>query len=144
MGKTKINYIWLEMKQRCTNPKHKRYKDYGGRGITFQENWKDFEAFYNDMVSTYQEGLTLDRIDNNKGYSKDNCRWASMLKQQNNKRNSALETVNGITATRSELADMYGVPRCTFYWRLNHGMSVEEALKTPRTKKFKKRKKDLK
>lgn len=132
MGKTKINYVWLDMKARCLNPNHKRYKDYGGRGITIQKEWQDFLGFYNDMKDTYREGLTIDRIDNNKGYSKENCRWVSMVTQNNNKRNSAYETVDGITATRSELADLYGVPRCTFYWRLSKGMTVEEALKTPR------------
>ncbi len=130
MGKTKINYVWLDMKARCSNPNHKRYKDYGGRGIGFQNSWNNFESFYNDMKSTYREGLTLDRIDNEKGYSKENCRWVTVLKQNNNKRNNVYETVDGVTATRSELCDLYGVPRCTFYWRINNGMTVEEALKS--------------
>jgi len=134
MGKTKLNYVWLDMKGRCLRPTHRSYKNYGGRGITYTKDWETFEGFYADMGSTYQEGLTLDRIDNNKGYSKDNCRWTTVLIQNNNKRNSALETVDGITATRSQLSDMYGIPRCTFYWRINAGMSVEEALKTPRRK----------
>ncbi|HBV95789.1 MAG: hypothetical protein JL50_10885 [Peptococcaceae bacterium BICA1-7] len=134
MGKTKLNYVWQEMKERCSNPNHKQYKNYGGRGITFQESWKDFIEFYNDMHATYTEGLTLDRIDNNKGYSKDNCRWTTALRQSNNKRNNVYETVDGITATRSELCDLYKVPRCTFYWRISHGMTVEEALKKTTTK----------
>lgn len=133
MGKTKINYVWLDMKSRCKNPNHKRYKDYGGRGITYQPSWESFESFYNDMKETYQEGLTLDRINNDEGYSKANCRWVTMLKQNNNKRNSVFETVNGITATRSELCDLFGVPRCTFYWRINHGYTVEEAINGKRT-----------
>lgn len=128
MGKTKINYVWLEMKARCNNPKHKRYKDYGARGISYQDTWEHFEAFYNDMKEGYAEGLTLDRIDNNKGYSRDNCRWVSTLTQNNNKRNNVYETICGITATRSELCDMFKIPRCTFYWRINHGYSIEEAL----------------
>jgi len=129
MGKTKINYVWLDMKGRCNNENHKRYKDYGGRGISHDPRWEKFENFYEDMKESYKEGLSLDRIDNEKNYTKGNCRWTDVLTQNNNKRNNVFETVDGITATRSQLADMYKVPRPTFYWRLKRGYTVEEALK---------------
>jgi len=138
MARTKMNMVWQEMKSRCRNPNHKRYSDYGGRGISYQESWEEFINFYNDMSDTYQDGLTLDRIDNDGDYTKENCRWSSYLSQNNNKRNCVYETVGGIRATRSQLADMFGIPRCTFYWRLSHGMTVEEALTTSKKQKTKK------
>ena len=74
------------MKARCTNPKANYYKDYGGRGIQVCERWLDVRNFIEDMYPAFKEGLTLDRKDNNKGYSKENCRWASKNLQSENSR----------------------------------------------------------
>ncbi len=73
------------MKQRCTNPNHRAYKDYGGRGITVCEQWLQFHYFLRDMGER-PEGTTLDRIDNDKGYYKENCRWATGYEQGWNRR----------------------------------------------------------
>jgi len=87
MYRTKIYWRWHGMKNRCNNPKQSGYKDYGGRGIRVCIEWNDFINFYNDMFATYQEGLILDRINNDGDYCKENCRWTSYSTSQQNKRN---------------------------------------------------------
>ena len=77
---------WQGMMRRCYSEKHTSYKGYGGRGIKVCDEWKFVEKFIQDMGDSYGEGFTLDRIDNNKGYSKDNCRWSSPSTQTRNTR----------------------------------------------------------
>ena len=74
------------MIHRCSNPKTNCYDRYGGAGITVCERWKNFNNFINDMYPTFKEGLTLDRKENDKEYSKDNCRWADKNTQAQNTR----------------------------------------------------------
>lgn len=88
MHKTRQYQTWADMKTRCDNVKHKWYPEYGGRGIGYQESWTSFESFWEDMQETYQDHLTLDRIDNDEGYSKENCRWAEANYQSHNQRKS--------------------------------------------------------
>jgi hypothetical protein len=85
MSGNKIYRTWANMLRRCQNKNHPRYSDYGGRNISVCIEWLDFENFYKDM-GEHPEGLTLDRIDNDKGYSKQNCRWATPKQQAENRR----------------------------------------------------------
>jgi hypothetical protein len=80
-----VYMAWTNMKTRCDNPNCTQYKWYGGRGISYCVAWKDFEHFYNDMFSSWQEGLTLDREDTNGNYNKDNCRWVTRQVQAENR-----------------------------------------------------------
>lgn len=88
MSKSKTYSVYLQMIERCHNPSHKYYSYYGERGIYVCDRWKkNFKNFLEDMGES-PENLSLDRIDNEKGYSKDNCKWSTKKEQQRNRRNS--------------------------------------------------------
>lgn len=102
MHQERIYQTWADMKIRCDNPKHKSYHRYGGRGISYQSSWAHFEEFLNDMSEGYCENLTLERIDPNGDYTKENCRWATKAEQS---RNKGKDTRNktGVTGVRTWL-----------------------------------------
>ena len=94
---------WGSMKTRCYYPKSKDYKNYGGRGIKICDEWLNYDNFRNWSISTgYQEGLTIDRIDNDRNYEPSNCKWVTMKEQQRNKRNNRIITYNGKSLTLVE------------------------------------------
>lgn len=126
---TPLYRSWYNMKSRCTNPKASNYNLYGGRGIDFQKSWETFANFLQDMGNSYKEGLSIERIDNNKGYSKENCRWATHKEQSNNTRRNRIIELNGTKKTLSEWSDYLGIKSHTITQRLDYyGWSVERTL----------------
>jgi len=121
---------WQDMKKRCTNPNHKRYKDYGGRGIKVCERWLKFENFDEDM-SGWKPRLTIERINNNKGYYKENCRWVTPKQQARNRRNSLYVPYKGKQRLLIELCEEHNMPYKIVWNRIYIlGLSVERALIT--------------
>lgn len=123
--------VWESMKARCLRKSCAAYPRYGGRGITICDEWLRFEGFYKDM-GTRPPGMSLDRVDNDGPYSKENCRWATRLEQQNNTRAVRRLTLNGETKSISQWAKALGVSRNRIRTRLQNGMTQEQALLTPK------------
>ena len=120
MSKSKPYAVWKTMRNRCKSKRHNRYASYGGRGITVCDEWSSFDKFWEDMGDTYKDGLTLDRIDPNGDYCKENCRWVTQKVQQRNRRNNAV--VNSVygAMTIAELAELTGIKYQTLesrHWR---------------------------
>lgn len=129
---TRLYRIWSSMKTRCNNPNRAHYKNYGARGIKVCEEWNDFSCFKKWALSNgYSDTLTLDRINNDKGYYPDNCRWITMQEQSNNRRTNHLVTYKGQTKTVVQWSTELGINRYTLFKRLQHNWSVEKALSTP-------------
>ena len=128
--KLKLHEAWRHMLHRCENEKHFAYKDYGGRGITVCEEWHSFNTFFEWAISSgFSLGLTLDRIDVNKGYEPSNCKWATRKEQGNNRRTNTLITFNGKTQTMAQWAEEIGITRHTLWARLRkYKMPLEIAL----------------
>lgn len=128
---TRVYQIWTMLLQRILNPRSKEYRWYGGRGITLDERWKKFENFYADMGDPPSDAHTLDRRDNDGGYFRENCRWATSEEQANNRSNNVLITWKGDTRTLAQWAKLRGLNQCTLRRRLKSGWPVEQALLTP-------------
>lgn len=134
MSRTQLSMVYTNMKQRCYNPKHPKYLAYGNRGITVCDEWKDSStAFYEwALRSGYEKGLSLDRKDNDKGYSPANCRWVSRREQQNNMRTNHVITFDGRTQTTSQWAEEIGIHVTSLFHRISSGWSEEESVSIPR------------
>lgn len=122
---------WSHMISRCQNPQNKDYARYGGRGITVCERWQTFENFYADMGCRPTPQHTLDRINNDLGYSPENCRWATRLIQGGNTSRVIRITFHGQTHTIREWSQITGISRTILRSRLWHGWSIERTLTTP-------------
>lgn len=130
MSKTKIYGIWSAMMSRCNNPNSGAYHNYGGRGIRVCERWHRFEDFYADMGERPQ-GKSLERINNDKGYSPENCIWAEREVQARNRRDTRYLTSDGVTKSVAEWSDETGISIGTICRRLQQGWSDHEAVSIP-------------
>ena len=120
--------IWQDMKDRCINPKHHCYDNYGGRNIKVCDHWLSFENFLKDMGEK-PEGLTLDRTNNDIGYCKKNCNWVTIQDQSRNKRSTLRYTYKGETKCLKEWADVFDINYQTLHSRINRGMTFINAIK---------------
>ena len=130
---TRLYNIWHGIKLRCLNVSDHAYKNYGGRGITICDEWRDsFEAFHDWAIANgYSYDLTIDRIDNDGNYCPDNCRWTTRAEQNRNRRFNHMITYNGQTQTLAEWSRQIGVSEDALRKRLTtYGWSVEKALTT--------------
>ena len=128
MSGTPTYVSWMAMKQRCYNKKDKMYQSYGGRGIEVCLEWHDFVAFYEDMGDR-PEGHELDRVDNNKGYSKSNCRWIDKVTNMQNRRSTRKAEIDGELLTLKELSVRYNKPYETIAKRWIRGKRDYELIK---------------
>lgn len=129
---TRIFHIWVGIKQRCYNSNAHNFKNYGGRGITVCEEWRNsFEVFYEWAMSHgYSDDLSIDRIDVNGNYCPENCRWVTAIEQCNNRRSNHNITYNGETHTLTEWAIKTGINQRTLENRIRSGWTIEKALTT--------------
>ena len=120
--------IWTAMLDRCRNPNHPSFPDYGGRGITVHPEWSDFRVFLRDMGEK-PSGLSLDRIDNSKGYTPNNCRWATPKTQMRNTRRNRIVRLYGAEMCLTDAAHKLGIDPPNVWNRARyHGISLQEAL----------------
>jgi hypothetical protein len=122
MTNSSLYNTWRSMKYRCDNPNHIHYDRYGGRGISIYDEWYAFENFRDWAMSNgYSEGLTIDRINNDEGYSPENCRWADGYTQHNNTSRNRIVTYNGVTHTIAEWSKLLNVHYSSLWGRINKG-----------------------
>lgn len=130
MTKSPTYNTWQSMKSRCNYPNDLAYPQYGGRGITVCEKWNDFLNFYEDMGKR-PNGFTLDRLDPNGNYCKENCAWADKKQQCLNKRNVKLYTIDGVTLNKTDWSKLKNIPVSTINARLKKNLSFKDAVCNP-------------
>ena len=129
-GRQKLNKTYGNMISRCYNPKADNYQRYHSNGITVCEEWRNsFDAFADWAYNNgYADGLTLDRVDNAKGYSPDNCRWATAVEQANNRSTNIVFYISGERKTAKQIADMAGIKAGRIYDWIKSGVDKETVL----------------
>lgn len=128
--RNRLRSIWHNVRQRCGNPRDKGFKWYGARGISVCPEWQDFEAFKAwAHANGYRDDLTIDRKDNEGHYTPENCRWASILDQERNRRNNDRITFRGETHCLSAWAERAGMSQAALWARIyKRGWPIERAL----------------
>lgn len=136
MSKTRVYQCYKLMKNRCYNKHNKKYYLYGERGITVCDEWLGKNGSTNfinwALQNGYNDNLTLDRINNNLGYSPNNCRWATRKEQANNLRCNKRYTIDNKVYTMSQIADKFNINYKLLESRLRNGWSLEKAIYTPK------------
>lgn len=125
---TRTYRIWTGIKNRCLNPNAHDFPSYAGRGITVCESWMKFENFLSDMGDA-PDGMTIERIDNNKGYCASNCKWATAREQAQNRRSTLIVSINGIKKSASEWDRQYGFFKGTVAKRVRNKWKESDLLK---------------
>jgi hypothetical protein len=123
--------VWQAMIARCFNPKNPRYADYGERGISVCDEWRDFAAFYRDLGDRPSSEHSIDRVDNSRGYEPGNCKWSIPHEQMTNRRCTRFVDVDGKQIPLASLAMKHGLPANTLRFRLLKGWPLSAALETP-------------
>lgn len=134
MSKSKLYYIWSDIKQRCYQKNNPAFKFYGGRGIKMCNEWfKSYERFMKwAEINGYHEGLTIERIDVNGDYCPDNCKWIQLSEQAQNRRSNILIDYNGESHCLSEWCNIYKVNYYLVYNRIHKNKwSFERAISEP-------------
>lgn len=120
---------WCAMRSRCLNANNPQYKDYGGRGIKICERWNDYLNFESDIGEPNSPLMSLERVDNDKGYCPENCRWATKAEQNDNKQNTRRIQYRGALITITELVRVINIKRSyIYYWAYEKGLSVEDVI----------------
>lgn len=128
-SRTHLYHVWQCIKDRCLNKNYAYWKNYGGRGVTVCEEWRDFEKFRKwAMENGYREGLTIDRINNDGNYEPSNCRWTDQKTQTRNRRSNVPIEHNGERHCLSEWAEILGVPYARLHSRFRRGWTPTEIL----------------
>lgn len=122
--------IWSGILSRCRNPNSKDFQNYGGRGIYVSERWLVFENFFHDMGPS-AAGMSIERLDNDGPYCKENCKWATRQEQNRNSRHNRNLVCDGESKPLGVWAELMGISRSCLDARLKSGWSVEKAIRTP-------------
>lgn len=131
-NQTRLYRIWAGIFSRCTNPNREHYKNYGAKGITVCEEWRDYKQFREwAKANGYADNLSIDRKDNNKGYCPENCRWVTMKEQERNRTNNHIVEYNGECHTISEWSEICNINVDVLIYRINSGWDIQTALTKP-------------
>lgn len=130
MSRHRLYHIWNGMQERCYRATNPAYPNYGGRGIGVCDEWRsNFEAFRDWALSSgYADDLTIERDNNNGYYSPDNCRWATMKEQSNNRRSNIIFEINGVSKNATQWAQVYGVNPKRLHEALRSGQTIFQSL----------------
>lgn len=123
---TKLYGVWSSIKARCYNKNTKAYKDYGGRGISMCDEWRNNYLLFKNWAynNGYSVGKSIDRIDNNRGYCPSNCRWTDKITQANNRRSNRVYTLRGESHNATEWARIYDINPKTLFTRIYSGFDI--------------------